>query len=177
MVDLTFAWEWDRPASHRIIWLMLHPLLVHVSFANSSKNPTRLNFPVIVATRSPVKRVVSQALAERLSATAHERCDHRARRWRRYKADEGRPDSSVVRESQPVTGPGFCSDGWRPAPHHASRYRHGNRCPADQAAATSPAVHRSGSSVFRPLPTAPTDQCASASSQRILYSIDLMVAL
>ena len=31
---------------------MLHLLLVHVSFANSSKNPTRLNFPVIVATRS-----------------------------------------------------------------------------------------------------------------------------
>ncbi|CAD5379183.1 hypothetical protein OF001_U490006 [Pseudomonas sp. OF001] len=32
--------------------MMLHLLLVHVSFANSSKNPTRLNFPVIVATRS-----------------------------------------------------------------------------------------------------------------------------
>jgi len=28
---------------------MLHLLLVHVSFASSSKNPTRLNFPVIVA--------------------------------------------------------------------------------------------------------------------------------
>ena len=27
-------------------------LLMHASLANSSKNPTRLNFPVIVATRS-----------------------------------------------------------------------------------------------------------------------------
>ena len=30
---------------------MLHLLLMHASLANSSKNPTRLNFPVIVATR------------------------------------------------------------------------------------------------------------------------------
>ncbi len=88
---------------------MLHLLLVHVSFANSSKNPTRLNFPVIAATRS-VKRVVFKRLQSGYlrphmrDVIIEQGVDGGTRLMRVVLI------ALVVRESQPVTGP-YRSDG------------------------------------------------------------------